>query len=131
MRRTPLLFPLIAAAALAACDNGGQTIVQNGPADPMANVVANAPPVELPPAIVATHQYRCRDNSLLYVDWLADGRGANVRMERTSASTPLTPGADGQPPYTAEGGYSLTGTPEAQSITVSLPGADSQTCRRG
>ena len=46
-----------------------------------------------------------------------------------SASTPLKPGAEG-PPFTAEGGYSLTGTAEDSSITVTLPEKGSQTCRR-
>jgi hypothetical protein len=130
MNRTPLAIALFAAAALAGCDSQPETLEFNAP-DPMANALANAAPVELPPAIVATHQYRCRDNSLLFVDWLADAKGANIRMERTSASTPLKPGADGQPPFTAEGGYSVTGSADAQSITVSLPGKDSLTCRRG
>lgn len=130
MNRIPLLLTLLAAAALAGCDNSDQTIVQNGPIDPMANELANAPPVELPKAIAASHSYRCKDNSLVYIDWLADNSGANVRTERNSASTPLKPGADG-PPFTAEGGYSVAGTMEDGSVTITMPGKPSQSCRRG
>ena len=131
MNRTLPLLTLIAAAALAGCDQGDNTIVQKGPADPMANQLKNAPPVELPPAIVATHPYRCGDNSLIYVDWLQDNKGANVRTDKASASTPLKPAADGKQPFTAEGGYSVSGSAEATSINVTLPGKGSQTCRRG
>ena len=131
MTRTPFVFTLLAAAALAGCDNSDHTIVQNGPADTMANELAAAPKVELPKPIVASHSYRCKDNSLVYVDWLAENSGANVRTEKVSASTPLKPGADGKPPYTAEGGYSVAGAADDASITVALPGKASQGCRRG
>lgn len=128
MNRTPLLIPLLAVAALAGCDSGGHTLVENGPPDPMANELKNAPPVELPPAIAESKTYRCKDNTLVYVDWLAEAKGANVRTDKASASTPLKPGADGKPPFTAQGGYSLTGTQTADSITLTLPGKGSQSC---
>ena len=131
MIRTPLLFTLVAAAALAGCDRSGNTIVQDGPPDPMANELKNAPPVELPKPIVASHSYRCKDNSLVYIDWLGENSGANVRTDKTAASTPLKPGTDGQPPYTAEGGYSVTGAPADASVTIALPGKGSQSCKRG
>ena len=131
MNRTLPLLTLLAAAALAGCDQADQTIVQKGPPDPMANQLKNAPPVELPPAIVASHPYRCGDNSLIYVDWLQDNKGANVRTDRASASTPLRPGESGEPPFTAEGGYSLSGSAQETSIKVTLPGKGDQTCRRG
>ncbi|MFC7536587.1 hypothetical protein ACFQPG_04315 [Sphingomonas sp. GCM10030256] len=131
MIRTPLLLTLAAAAALAGCDQGSHTIVQNGPPDPMANELAAAPPVELPKPIVASHSYRCKDNSLVYIDWLAENSGANVRTEKTSASTPLKPGADGKPPFTAEGGYSVSGSVEDASVTIALAGKEGQSCKRG
>ncbi len=130
MNRTPLLLTLLAAAALAGCDNSGQTIVQNGPADTMANELAAAPPVELPKPIAASHSYRCKDNSLVYIDWLAEDSGANVRTVKNAASTPLKPGAEG-PPFTAEGGYNVSGTRADSSVTITLPGKSSQSCRRG
>lgn len=132
MTRTPLLLTLAAAAALAGCDNQDHTIVQNGPPDPMANVVAaNAGKVELPPSIVASKTYRCKDNSLVYIDWLEkNGQPAavNFRSERTGTPTQLTPGAEGKPPYTAEG-YSLAGAKDAATITLERPGKGSQSCK--
>ena len=128
MTRTPLLITLLAAAALAGCDNSDHTLVQNGPPDTMANELKNAPPVELPPAIAASKTYRCKDNSLVYIDWFAQNKGANFRADRSALPTQLKPGADGQPPYTAEG-YSLAGSPAAATITLSRPGAGSQTCK--
>ena len=81
MNRTLSLLPIAAALALAACDNNSHTIVDNGPPDPMANQLANAAPVELPPAITASKAYRCKDNSLVYIDWLSNG-GARVKKNK-------------------------------------------------
>ena len=130
MTRTPLLITLLAAAALAGCDSQGNTIVQQGPPDTMANELKNAPPVELPPAIIASHPYRCKDNSLVYIDWLADNKGANFRASQTDIPVQLKPGAEGKPPFAAEG-YSLAGAPSDSSVTLVRPDKGSQTCRRG
>ena len=32
--------------------------------------------VVLPPSIQASKAYRCKDNSLVYIDWLSDGTRA-------------------------------------------------------
>ena len=50
MTRFFTMMTLVAAAALAGCDNSDHTIVSDpdGP-DPMANAVANAGSVQLPP----------------------------------------------------------------------------------
>jgi hypothetical protein len=131
MNRTPLALTILAAAALAGCDSSGHTIVQNGPADSMANELANAPAVELPPSIAASKIYRCKDNSLVYIDWLeknGQAAGANFRSEKAGTPTQLLPGADGQPPFVAEG-YSLTGMADAASITLTRPGKDSTSCK--
>ena len=71
MTRTPLLLTLIAAAAIAGCDNNGQTIVA-GPDGTDNGAEVNLADVELPPSIVASHAYRCKDNSLVYIDWLSN-----------------------------------------------------------
>lgn len=106
MTRTPLLITLIAAAAaLAGCDNSDHTIVQGGPADPMANELKNAPPVELPPAITASKAYRCKDNSLVYIDWLSNG-GARVKKAKTEVGTEI-----------AAGSAELKGDAKASTIT--------------
>jgi hypothetical protein len=128
MTKTLLLLPLVASLALAACNSESHTLVQNGPADPMAEQLKNAPAVELPPAIAATKSYRCKDSSVVYLDWLAGGKGANFRATKDSAPTQLKPDAEGKPPFTAEG-FSLTGTAEAASVTLTRPGKGSQSCK--
>ena len=75
MIRTTTLITL-SALALAACEP--ETIDGNKRPDPMADQLANAAPVELPPAIAASKTYRCKDNSLVQIDWLAQDKGAYV-----------------------------------------------------
>ena len=69
----PLLSTAAAVAllALAACnnDNKAQEVDTVAP-DPMASAMANAAPVELPPAIQASVTFRCQPgNTLLFVDF--------------------------------------------------------------
>ena len=127
----------LAAAALAGCDRSDHTIVQ-GPYDPQANMVANAGTVELPPSIVASRQYRCKDNSLVSIEWLSDGKtnsarvtpkgGATVVLAQGAAPTP----AEGAAPapaaasgdYVAEGA-TLKGDPKAATVTW-----NGQVCKR-
>ena len=128
MNKPTILLPLLALAALTACNNDSHTLVQNGPADPMGEALKNAPAVELPPAITATKSYRCKDSSVVYVDWLADNKGANFRATKDGTPTQLKPDAEGKPPFVAEG-YSLTGTAADASITLARPGIASQSCK--
>jgi hypothetical protein len=124
-------FTLIAvgAAALAACNN--EPIVANEQPDPMAGELAKAPPVELPPAIVSTKSYRCKDNSVVRIDWLAD-KTAYVHGEG-QAQTHVKPAvpAEGQPASTdlvAEGGFVVKGDAAGTSVSVALPGKGAQSC---
>lgn len=120
MTRTPLLLA-IAAAALAGCGNGN-TIVAAGPDDDPANrAPATNQPIELPPAIIASRSYRCRDNSLIFVDWLNNDT-ARIKSSREEVGVSVTKGEDGI--YTADG-QKLTGDPNATSITV-----NGKSCRR-
>ena len=126
--KAPLLA-LVAAAAIAGCDT--ETIEGNGPYDPQANASANAAEIKLPPAIVASHPYRCKDNSLLRIDWLSDGTtnsarvtpegGETVSLAQAEAGGPYTqavaaPAAEGAPPAPSAGA-TLTGDPQARSVT--------------
>jgi hypothetical protein len=106
MTRPFTILTLVAAAALAGCDNSDHTIVSDpaGP-DPMANAVANAGSVQLPPSITASRAYRCKDNSLVYVDWLSDGT-ARVKKSREEVGTTVP-----------AGDASLTGDARAATIT--------------
>jgi len=112
MTRPLTMFMLVAAAALAGCDKSDQTIVSDpaGP-DPMANAVANVGSVTLPPSIQASKAYRCKDNSLIYVDWLSDGT-ARVKKDRNEVGTTVALG-EGAP---------LKGDAKAGSITYNGQG---------
>jgi hypothetical protein len=102
MTRPFTILALVAAAALAGCNNEDHTIVAGPGADdqPMNNVG-----VVLPPSIQASKAYRCKDNRLIYVDWLSDGT-ARVKKTREEVGTTLP-----------AGDKSLTGDAKAASIT--------------
>ena len=117
MTRTTLAFALTAAAALAGC-NKGET-------NAAANEVVNAAPIELPPAIIASKIYRCKDNSVTYIDWLSDNKSANIRTDKNGTAVHVVAPEAGQP-MVAEG-YSLTGT-STGAITLARPGKGSQSC---
>ena len=125
---TPLI---LSALALAACE--AETIDPNNRADPMQNELANAPPVELPPAIASSKTYRCKDNSLVQIDWLAQDKGAYVHGDgQTQTWLKPAEAAEGQPAstdLTAEGGYVLKGNATAASVTLTLPGKPAQSCK--
>jgi hypothetical protein len=118
MTRTTLALVLTAAAALAGCNKGDQT-------NAAADAVANEAPIELPPSIVASKIYRCKDNSVVYVDWLSDNKSANVRSDKNGEATHVAGPEAGQP-MVAEG-YSLTGSATG-AITITRPGKGSQSC---
>jgi hypothetical protein len=113
-----------ATAALAACSSEPETIVVNR-YDAQAEALANAAPVELPPSIVAARAYRCRDNSLVYIDFYSNNT-ATIRNQRGGDIAATVTSPDGTAPYTADG-YSVSGN--TPSITYAAPGKGSQSCR--
>lgn len=128
-----LTLTALSVLALAACNSEPETIVGGEQPDPMATELANAAPVELPPAIAASKTYRCKDNSLVQIDWLAQDKGAYVHGDG-QAQTHLKPAeaVEGQPAstdLTAEGGYVLKGNPSASIVTLTLPGKAAQACK--
>ena len=118
-----LLMPLVAAAALAGCDIEPEVVTGDGPYDPQAGKAGNAA-VALPPSIVASHKYRCKDNSVVSIDWKSDGKinSALVTPEGKSGAVVTQAQAGGD--YTAEG-TTLAGDPQAASVTV-----NGQSCKR-
>jgi hypothetical protein len=121
--------PLIAAAAIAllsltACENKPEEVSSTAP-DPMASQLANAAPVELPPAIAESVTLRCGDNSLVYVDFFQGNKQVQLKTEKGGPATMLKAPEAGQP-FEAAGGYKLTGTPKNVSVTV--PGKAAKTC---
>ncbi|MBA2635332.1 MAG: hypothetical protein H0U83_01345 [Sphingomonas sp.] len=127
MNRTPHMLALLAAAALAGCNKEDHTIVAGGPADDDANRVAANANVELPPSIASSKIYRCKDNSVVYVDWMSDNKTANVRAGQAEAPVQLKAEEAGQPMLAED--YSLTGEPGASSVTLMRPGKGSQSCK--
>lgn len=113
--------------ALGACNSQPQNIV-GGPDDDQAQALANAAPVELPPAIEASKSYRCKDNSVVYVDWMAGGKQAAVRAKKTDAPTMVKAAEAGQE-MTAEGGFALSGKASDATAEITVPGKDKQSCK--
>ena len=119
------LASLAAAAALLALGACKQETVIAGDHDDMKAAVAAAPKVVLPPSVKESKSYRCKDNSLIYVDFFSGDKMANLRDTKTGPATKLEAPEAGKP-MVAEG-YSLTGT--GSSVTVTRPGKESQTCK--
>ena len=125
MQKTILAAATIAAfLSLSACNNEPETITSER-ADTQAAELEKAPKVELPPAIQASHTYRCKDNSLVYIDFYTNST-AMLRTEKGGTPTVLAAGEGGQPPYVAEG-YSLSGSGDQVSLTA--PGKGTQSCK--
>lgn len=106
MTRTLFILTLAASAALAGCNKDDHTIIAGHNTDD--GNVTNIADVQLPPAITASKIYRCKDNSVLYVDWLSDNKSANVRTEKNGAPAQVDTSAEGAP---------LKGSAAAGSIT--------------
>jgi len=104
MKRLLCSTLLVAAAALAGCDQTDHNLSTTEPYDPQAEMANKAAPVALPPAITAQKSYRCKDNHLVYIDWMSDNT-ARVKKTREEVGTPVTPGNE------------LKGDPAAASIT--------------
>lgn len=116
MTRTYIL-PLLAAAALAACDYQGQTIVSGpgGIEEPADANAAGRADVKLPPSIVGSGKYRCKDNQIIAIDWLSDGTANSARVTPEGGSATSVTQAEAGGPYTAEGA-SLSGDSKAASV---------------
>lgn len=121
----------LGAAALGACNSEPEVV--GGQPDPMAGELANAAPVELPPAIAASKTYRCKDNSVVRIDWLAQDKGAYVHGDgQTQTHVKVAEPVEGQPASTdlvAEGGFVLKGNATASSVNLTLPGKGAQACK--
>ena len=112
--------------ALAACNSQPEKpeVIDTNP-DPMASQLANAAPVELPPAIKADKTMRCKDGSLVYVTFFQGDKQVVVRTQEGGTPTTLK-GAEAGKPLTADGGWSLTGTTSEVSLT--RPGKGAVSC---
>jgi len=102
MTRPLTIIALAAAAALAGCNKEEHNIVA-GP--DLGDEPTNNVGVVLPPSSQASKAYRCKDNSLVYIDWLSDG-SARVKSKREEVGTTV-----------AAGDASLKGDAKAATIT--------------
>lgn len=94
-------------------------------ADPQAEALKNAAPVQLPPTM-RDKTYRCKDNSIVYVSFSSDDLTALVRdKEEEPPIATLKAPAPGQP-YVADG-FSLSGN--GDNVTYKSPDSGTQTCR--
>ena len=124
MHRTKIAA-VAALLTLSACQQ--ETIVA-GRKDDMAEALAKAPKVVLPPAIKSTKAYRCKDGGLVYVDLFQGDKMANLRSTENGPATKLEAPEAGQP-MVAEGGYSLTVS--GNNVNVAQPGKGAQVCKAG
>ena len=76
----------VAAAALAGCNKSDHTIVADPTARPDGQCRRQRRSVSCRRRSPASKTYRCKDNSLVYVDWLSDESG-HCRARRTTAPT--------------------------------------------
>ena len=116
MLKTPLTILVVAAAALAGCNKSEHTINASEPYDPQANQIANTANVVMPPSIVASHTYRCKDNSVVSIDWMSDGKVSSARATPKDGTAITLTQATAGGAYAGDG-TSLTGDPEAKSVT--------------
>ena len=126
MTRTPLLLMIAAAAALAGCKP--HTIDADNAAGNAANSAEANANVQLPPMSLGTKLYRCADNSVVSVDYLSDGKSANVKAGKDGTSVPVTAAEAGKPMTSADGSITLEGSATASSAKIAVPGHPSQTC---
>ncbi|HEX8534385.1 MAG TPA: hypothetical protein VF662_09470 [Allosphingosinicella sp.] len=111
--------------SLSAC-NTEPEVVDTNP-DPMKEELAKAQPVELPPAIQASRAYRCKDNSLVYIDFMSNNT-AIVRKEKGAEPPLATVTAEtAGGAYKSADGYTVSGN--SQQITYSSPSGGSQSCK--
>src|SRR3546814_3772998 len=72
------LFPLLLAVPfvgfLAGCSEPDQTNARNAATNTTASI-------QMPPAIVASHTYRCVGGDVLYIDFLSDETSINVQRQ--------------------------------------------------
>ena len=125
MPKTHILAAATIAAsfALAACNE--PEIVTINKYDPMADALKNAAPIEAPPMIQASRTYRCRDNSLVFIDFYTN-HTALVRTERGGDPVASLTAQGGNPPYAGQEGYSVSAN--AEEISYTAPGRGTQTC---
>lgn len=92
-----------------------------------STTMVNAPlPVAMPPAIVASHTYRCADGEVFYIDFMHDGTTINVRRWPSDPALRLTAPSQGLA-YVGDG---MNLTVSGKEVRVDEPKKTSRTCKR-
>lgn len=127
MNKAPLLraTPLALLVALAACNSHSETATNTVETTAEANTAAPAAPIELPPPLLASRTFRCKDNSVVYIDFYGGEKTADLRATKDGSVTKLTAPEAGQP-LTGDG-YSVSGT--GTQVNITQPGKPSQSCK--
>ncbi|ABF54293.1 hypothetical protein Sala_2587 [Sphingopyxis alaskensis RB2256] len=118
-RFATLLVAIPFAGVLVGCS--GPERAENSEATTNTNVS-----VQMPPAIVASHTYRCVGGDVLYVDFLADETSIIVRRAPSGPSLRLTAPAQGL----AYVGERMNLTLDGKDIKLDEPKKPSQACKR-
>ena len=130
MSKSPLLaLAAVAALSLAACNktNKPEELDTRGP-DPQASALANAAPVELPPAIAASVTFRCQPgNTLMYVNFYQGDKQAILKDSKEGMSGKTLLAANPGDPYTDAAGNKITGN--AKAATIVLADGSSHSCK--
>lgn len=123
LMRSVAPLALAAVITLAGCNQKPETM-NVGTGDPMAAELANAAPVEAPPMIKTSHSYRCKDNSLIFIDFMTDDKTATFKSTKEGAPTVLKAPEAGSPYVSPDGKITVTG--EGTAITY-----NGQACKAG
>jgi hypothetical protein len=116
---------IAASLSLAGCSSEPE-VVDNSP-DPQAEALKKAPPVELPPAIQASRTYRCKDNSLVYIDFMSNNTAI---IRKTKGGEPPVATVTAEQPggeYKSADGYTVSGN--SDQITYTAAGKGSLSCK--
>lgn len=108
--RSSLPLALAAVFVLAGCQEKTESFNDTTP-DPQASELANAAPVTAPPPMIkSSHSYRCKDNSLIFVDFMTDDLTANFKPAKDGAITVLKAPAAGQSFVSEDGATTIAGS---------------------
>jgi len=110
------------ALMLTAC--GKPETITASESDPDAAALNVAAPVELPPMVTQSRTYRCKDASLVYVDFFSNNT-ATYKTSKEGTPTMLT-AAEPDKPYSANG-YSVSG--DGPQVEIAAPGKPAQSCK--
>lgn len=123
MIQRPIPAAALLVLTLSACENKPTEVSTIAP-DPMASVLANKAPVELPPAIKKEVTFRCKDNSLVHITFFEGDKQALVKATENGTPVKLTAEQAGDP--LKADGYVMKGTVKA--VTLTQPGKPEQLC---